>query len=153
MRFGRHRAECSDLQTRSSRRASPRLHCRRSARVFGVSVSTKHLLCRRYAAALYWAVTTMSTTGYGDILPMTNLERSYALVVMLIGVVVSALVFGVLGQIITDAFDSASAGAGTQNQVCATRSPPRSAAMCPPPPRLVAPPADLAAAPSHPRPA
>ena len=151
MRFGRHRAECSDLQTRSSRRASPRLHCRRSARVFGVSVSTKHLLCRRYAAALYWAVTTMSTTGYGDILPMTNLERSYALVVMLIGVVVSALVFGVLGQIITDAFDSASAGAGTQNQVCDTRSPPRSAAMCPP--RLVAPPADLAAAPSHPRPA
>eukprot|EP00892_Ulva_mutabilis_P002121 jgi/Ulvmu1/1190/UM108_0018.1 len=74
----------------------------------------------RYAAALYWAVTTMSTTGYGDILPMTNLERSYALVVMLIGVVVSALVFGVLGQIITDAFDSIANGAQSQNQVLAS---------------------------------
>lgn len=78
-------------------------------------------MCCRYAASLYWAVTTMSTTGYGDILPMTNLERSYALIVMLIGVVVSALVFGVLGQIITDAFDSLATGAQSQNQVCASR--------------------------------
>jgi hypothetical protein len=47
----------------------------------------------------------MSTTGFGDILPMTNWERSYALCVMLVGVVLSALVFGVLAQIITEAFD------------------------------------------------
>lgn len=73
--------------------------------------------CRRYSASLYWAVTTMSTTGYGDILPLTNLERSYALVVMLVGVVVSALVFGVLGQIITDAFDGLASGKQSQNQV------------------------------------
>jgi hypothetical protein len=59
----------------------------------------------RYAAAVYWAAMTMSTTGYGDILPRTNWERSYALCVMLVGVVLSALVFGVLAQIITEAFD------------------------------------------------
>lgn len=59
----------------------------------------------------------MSTTGYGDILPMTNWERSYALAVMLVGVVLSALVFGVLAQIITDAFDHLPTGTQHQSEV------------------------------------
>jgi hypothetical protein len=59
----------------------------------------------------------MSTTGYGDIIPKTNWERSYALCVMLVGVVVSALVFGVLAQIITEAFDHLPTGAQHQSEV------------------------------------
>jgi voltage-gated potassium channel len=72
---------------------------------------------RRYTAALYWAATTMSTTGYGDILPLTNLERSYALTVMLVGVVVAALVFGVLAQIITEMFNDSPTSAQHQSEV------------------------------------
>lgn len=72
----------------------------------------------RYTTALYWAATTMSTTGYGDIVPRTNFERSYALAVMLIGVVVSALVFGVLAQIISEAFNDLPSSAQHQNEVC-----------------------------------
>ena len=49
---------------------------------------------------------------------MTNWERSYALCVMLVGVVLSALVFGVLAQIITEAFDHLPTGTQHQSEVC-----------------------------------
>jgi hypothetical protein len=73
--------------------------------------------CCRYSSSLYWAATTMSTTGYGDIVPLTNYERTYALLIMLVGVVVSAIVFGVLAQIITEAFDDLPSSAQKQIEV------------------------------------
>lgn len=39
-----------------------------------------------YNKALYWAVTTLTTVGYGDITPKTNFSRLYTIVVMLGGV-------------------------------------------------------------------
>ena len=37
--------------------------------------------------SLYWATATTTTVGYGDIKAHTDLERSYAIFVMIIGVV------------------------------------------------------------------
>ena len=44
----------------------------------------------RYIAGVYWAITTMTTVGYGDILPKSDVERLYATIIMLLG----ATVFG-----------------------------------------------------------
>jgi len=44
----------------------------------------------QYLYAMYWALTTLTTVGYGDITPTNNVERTYSLFALLTG----ALVFG-----------------------------------------------------------
>ena len=44
----------------------------------------------QYLYSVYWALTTLTTVGYGDITPANNAERKYTLMTLLIG----ALVFG-----------------------------------------------------------
>ena len=47
-------------------------------------------------AALWWAIVTMTTTGYGDVVPQTALGRMLAGVVMISGIAVIALWAGIL---------------------------------------------------------
>jgi len=47
-------------------------------------------------AALWWAVTTLTTTGYGDVVPMTPLGRMIAACVMICGLGVFGLWTGIL---------------------------------------------------------
>ena len=59
-----------------------------------VNTTIQHSL--HYGDSLYWVVTTMTTTGYGDISATSVLEMLYASVVMVLG----KLLFGfILGSI------------------------------------------------------
>lgn len=57
-------------------------------------------MCRSWLDALYWAVTTMMTVGYGDIVPMTDAGKMIAIGLMAVGTVANvaytALFVGVL---------------------------------------------------------
>ena len=61
-----------------------------------------------YVASFYFALTTLTTVGYGDITPGTNTERSFAIFVMLIGAIVYASIFGNVAVLI-QSFDQMNA--------------------------------------------
>ena len=47
-------------------------------------------------ATLWWAVVTLTTTGYGDVVPVTPFGRMFAAMVMVCGVGVFGLLTGIL---------------------------------------------------------
>ncbi|GBG30458.1 Potassium voltage-gated channel protein eag [Hondaea fermentalgiana] len=47
-----------------------------------------------YNAALYWAVMTVTTIGYGDVVPKTTLERWVAIIAMMVGGAAYAYIVG-----------------------------------------------------------
>jgi hypothetical protein len=53
-----------------------------------------------YNVSLYWAVTTLTTVGYGDITPQTNLGRLYTMGVMMIGVASYGIIIGNFSRMI-----------------------------------------------------
>lgn len=50
------------------------------------------------ADGLYWAVTTVTTTGYGDIVPTTETGKALAVYVMLVGAAFLAILTGAIAQ-------------------------------------------------------
>lgn len=49
---------------------------------------------KAYLASLYWAFTTMTTVGYGDIVVASNDEKTFAIVVMIIGGICFGYIIG-----------------------------------------------------------
>lgn len=58
-----------------------------------------------YADALWWAIDTMTTVGYGDLYPETTVGRLIASVLMLIGIGIIGLVTGTVASIFTRSKD------------------------------------------------
>jgi hypothetical protein len=49
---------------------------------------------------VYWSITTLTTVGYGDITPVTELETLYTIIVMIRGVTMYAYIIGNIASII-----------------------------------------------------
>lgn len=47
-----------------------------------------------YLTSIYWAFSTITTVGYGDVVPVTHAEKSYALCVMYAGVATMSAITG-----------------------------------------------------------
>jgi hypothetical protein len=54
----------------------------------------------KYITSLYWVVETLSTVGYGDIIPSNNLQYLYATVIMLFGVGMYGFIIGNVANIL-----------------------------------------------------
>lgn len=62
----------------------------------------------QYIRSLYWAITTMTTVGYGDIIPRRNVEYVFTSIMMLIGASLYAYIIGNIASIFSN-LDSAKA--------------------------------------------
>lgn len=53
----------------------------------------------QYVDAVYWAIVTMSSVGYGDVLPVTTSERTIAIFVIVLGAFLYAYIIGAFSTI------------------------------------------------------
>ena len=62
------------------------------------SLLDKRTSPNHYGTSLYWAITTMTTVGYGDISATNVVEMVYAIVVMVLGKILFAFVLGTIAS-------------------------------------------------------
>lgn len=55
-----------------------------------------------YVNALYWAITTLTTVGYGDITPLTLSQKVYTMVVMFLGVGMYGFLIGNISTLLAN---------------------------------------------------
>lgn len=58
-------------------------------------------LVENYVNALYWSITTITTVGYGDVVPLTYIEKIYAFSTMLVGLGIFGYFIGYITSILS----------------------------------------------------
>ena len=56
----------------------------------------------QYLNSMYWSITTLTTVGYGDVTPSTNLSKVFTMFVMVLGVGMYGFVIGNISQLLND---------------------------------------------------
>jgi len=56
----------------------------------------------QYLYSVYWALTTLTTVGYGDITPTNDAERTYALASLLVGALVFGFMLSSIGDLVSN---------------------------------------------------
>jgi voltage-gated potassium channel len=64
--------------------------------------TTKNGMFEQLVDGLWWTIVTMTTTGYGDKYPVTGWGRILAVVIMLLGIVVTSILSGTIASIFVD---------------------------------------------------
>lgn len=59
-------------------------------------------MAAQYIRSLYWTVTTMTTVGYGDIIPMRTTEYVIGICIMLLGASMYAFIIGTLASLFSN---------------------------------------------------
>jgi len=75
----------------------------------------------KYIVTLYWVFTTMTTVGYGDITPSNDLERAYAVVVMIFGATVFGYIIGSIAELSSGREDALSSKLCVLREFCDER--------------------------------
>ena len=56
----------------------------------------------QYLDSIYWALMTLTTVGYGDIIPVNDRERMYTLLCLLVGAIVFGFLLSTLGSLLSN---------------------------------------------------
>ena len=64
---------------------------------------SSHSAFSDYVVSLYWSATTMTSTGYGEIVAHTSTERTFAVIVMLVGLLLFGYTLSTLAATLTNA--------------------------------------------------
>lgn len=56
----------------------------------------------RYVNSLYWAIITMTTVGYGDVIPYNTTEKVFVIIIALISSVIFAYSMNNIGEILKE---------------------------------------------------
>jgi voltage-gated potassium channel len=65
--------------------------------IYAIESPNEDSQIKTYLDAAWWTIATVTTVGYGDVVPVTEAGRAIALVYMLFGITILAVFLSVLG--------------------------------------------------------